>query len=167
MPSLGPPSKPDYKKSMRQLTGRAWRGDNAAAALFEEVDDQSKAAWSKPLAALTSGDLHLLLSQRASLGRDVAHLLPLAVERIESDPLAPGQFFPGELLTSLGMLDEKLWRARPDLAARWAAALIRASEMRRSLSKQDREILDTTLEMTRMMHPFVEAAFKIAKKKSR
>jgi hypothetical protein len=159
------PRKIDRKKSMRQLTRRAWRGDNLAAQLFTDLAEETEVAWKKPLTQLTVGDLFILLSQRASLGQNAAYLLLLAVERVEKEPLAMERSFPGELQTALALLDDELWSQQPDLAGRWLVTLIAAAARRKSLKGHHRDILDSTLEMARLQHPFVAAAFKLAKKK--
>jgi hypothetical protein len=157
--------KIDRKKSMRQLTRRSWRGDNLAAHLFTDLTAETDTAWKKPLEKLTAGDLFILLSQRASLGKDAAYLLALAVEQVEKDPLALGRSYPGELHTALGFLDGELWADQPDLACRWTATLIAAAANRRSLKAHHRDILDLTLKMACLQHPFVDAAVKAPKKK--
>lgn len=50
-----------------------------------------------PLPDLTVEDLRILISQR--VGTDI--LTPLVLEVLDADPLAEGDFYPGDLLTAL------------------------------------------------------------------
>ena len=59
-----------------------------------------------PIGQLSVEDLRMLISQ----GIGLKYLLPLAIETLEDDPLAEGDFFPGDLLSAV------LKRDRADLA---------------------------------------------------
>jgi hypothetical protein len=64
----------------------------------------------KPLGTFTVEDLRILIGQKIS----VAVLMPLALERLQENPLAEGHFFPGDLLKNVLQVDASFWRAHPD-----------------------------------------------------
>ena len=46
-------------------------------------------------------------------GISLAVLIPLALERLKRDPLAEGDYFPGDLLKNVLQVDASFWRANP------------------------------------------------------
>lgn len=67
-----------------------------------------------PLKDFTTEDLRIMLGQKFS----VKYLLPLAVDVLEADPLAEGDFYPGDLLNSVLMLPAGEWMIHEKLHAR-------------------------------------------------
>jgi hypothetical protein len=53
-----------------------------------------------------------MISQRVS----VEILVPLAVERLQQDPLAEGDYYPGDLLVSCSRAPDELWQRQPETA---------------------------------------------------
>ena len=47
----------------------------------------------------------------------LVHLVPLAIQRLYSDPLASGDMFAGDLLKSVVRIDPRFWMRQPGLAA--------------------------------------------------
>jgi hypothetical protein len=70
---------------------------------------------------LTVEDLRILLGQNVG----VAILSPIAIDRLESDPLAEGDFYPGDLLVAALQLD---LRDLPEQARRLRAMADRLDE---------------------------------------
>src|SRR5262245_59785719 len=64
----------------------------------------------KPLCEFTVGNLRIMIGQRISL----SILIPLAVERLEEEPLAEGSFYPGDLLQAVIGAGEEFWASHPD-----------------------------------------------------
>lgn len=86
---------------------------------------------SVPIGVLGAEELRLLLSQNT--GVDV--LLPLAVQRLRDDPLAEGDYYPGDLLAAVLQLPDATWqRHRGELSALLAVL--------RSLDRDDPEVTD-------------------------
>ena len=56
----------------------------------------------------------MLLAQR--VGLEV--VVPLALERLEENPLAEGDFYPGDLLVAALRVPPAYWQSHPDQAAR-------------------------------------------------
>ncbi|MER7706636.1 contact-dependent growth inhibition system immunity protein [Kitasatospora sp. NPDC097605] len=73
----------------------------------------------RPLAGLGVEELRLLIGQDVGL----PHLLPLAVDLLCRDPPAEGDLHPGDLPSAVLGRAPEVWAARPDRAARLAAAL--------------------------------------------
>jgi len=65
----------------------------------------------KPLKDFTVEDLRIMIGQNIGLH----FLLPLAIERLEENPLAAGDHYPGDLLASILRIEARFWRERPDL----------------------------------------------------
>lgn len=73
----------------------------------------------KPLDRYTAEDLRIMLGQRES----VPILLPLAVDMLAENPLAEGDFYPGDLLTTVLTLPSSTWTNLPDERQRLTAAI--------------------------------------------
>jgi CDI immunity proteins len=73
----------------------------------------------KPVDEFSVEDLRIMIGQRIGL----PHLVPLAVAALERDPLAEGDFYPGDLLASVIRAAEWL-QANPE----WLARVIRVTE---------------------------------------
>lgn len=72
-----------------------------------------RAATLKPLDKLNSEELRLLISQ--SVGAEF--VVPIAIERIEANPLLEGDFYPGDVLQSMLTLEKDFWDQNPELLA--------------------------------------------------
>jgi hypothetical protein len=59
----------------------------------------------KPLAQFTSEDLRIMLSQQIA----VPILLPMAVAVLADNPLAEGDYYPGDVLDAVLRLPEQRW----------------------------------------------------------
>lgn len=57
-----------------------------------------------------------MIGQRIGL----PHLVPLALDVLEQDPLAEGDFYPGDLLRNVCRVPDSYWAEHPDQAARLA-----------------------------------------------
>jgi hypothetical protein len=75
----------------------------------------------KPLSQFTVEDLRVMIGQDIGL----PWLVPLALEALERDPLAEGDFYPGDLLVSLLRVSPAFWTHQPDAKLRVLAILNR------------------------------------------
>jgi hypothetical protein len=68
---------------------------------------------------------------RIMLGQDIGsrYLVPIALEHLEAEPLAEGDFYPGDLLCNVLSLPHKFWSDNPKLRARAAAVAARAIDL--------------------------------------
>jgi len=64
-----------------------------------------------PLDKFTVEDLRLMIGQQFSL----QYLIPLAIERLQTDIFMEGDFYPGDLLKNVLSVDTKFWLANKDL----------------------------------------------------
>src|SRR5690348_11697953 len=77
----------------------------------------------KPIGEFTTEDLRITIGQ----GRGIPFLLPLALERLEADPLAEGHCYPGDLLMNV-LHAEPHWGANQEVRARVRRIIERALE---------------------------------------
>ncbi len=82
-----------YYKSLRDIEGR-----DLPFPLYQSyLCDICSRLWKTPLEDFTIEDIRVMLSQK--LGLSV--LVPMAIKIIENNPLAQGDFYPGDLLITL------------------------------------------------------------------
>jgi hypothetical protein len=66
---------------------------------------------SKPIDEFTVEDLRLMIQQQIGL----RYLVPIALQHLREDPLAEGDFYPGDLLAAILRVDGAFWQQKPDL----------------------------------------------------
>ena len=105
-------SEPDKSRSLEEIEDDYW-GDPPADAT--RLISTAYALHKRPVGALDVEGLRLLISQQVGLGT----LVPLALERVEHDPLAEGDLYPGDLLDALmRRVPDSYWQAHEDQRAR-------------------------------------------------
>ena len=67
-------------------------------------------------------DLRLVIGQ----GDGLPFLVPMALWHLERDPLAEGDFYPGDLLKNVAGVDDAFWAPRPEMRARLVRVLEQA-----------------------------------------
>ena len=100
----------DTSRSLNELEPPDW-GDAPSDATGLVVSVH--AARQKPLAELTDEDLRLLIGQNVSLDR----LVPLALRKLEENPLIEADYYPGDLLNAVLTVDSTFWRGHDELAS--------------------------------------------------
>jgi hypothetical protein len=75
-----------------------------------------------PLKDFRIEDLRLVIGQ----GDGLPFLVPMALWHLERDPLAEGDFYPGDLLKSVAGVDDAFWAPRPEMRARLVRVLEQA-----------------------------------------
>ena len=68
----------------------------------------------KPVGELNAGELRVLIGQ----GIGLEHLVTLALDVLEREPLVEGRFYPGDLLQAVLAIDSAFWASRSELEAR-------------------------------------------------
>jgi hypothetical protein len=102
----------DKSRSLEEIENDYW-GDPSADAT--RLISTAHALHRQPVGALSVEGLRLLISQKVGLDT----LVPLAIEAIERDPLAEGDFYPGDLLDALmRQVPDSYWQAHDDQRAR-------------------------------------------------
>ncbi len=105
-------SQPDESRSLEDIEDDRW-GDPPADAT--RLVTTAYALRKRPVGALDAEGLRLLISQQ--IGLDT--IVPLALERVEREPLAEGDFYPGDLLDALiRRVPDSYWQAHEDQRTR-------------------------------------------------
>ena len=94
-------------RTLEEVEGRPW-GDPPDDTTY--LIARCYALRQVPLGQLETEDLRILLGQ--SIG--VATLVPIALRVLDGDPLAEGDFYPGDLLAAVLKLDAAYWSAHPE-----------------------------------------------------
>jgi len=76
----------------------------------------------KPLKDFTVEDLRIMIGQNIGL----KYLVPLAVDRLEAEPLVEGDYYPGDLLKSVLSVEAAFWKTHAELHRRVAHSAGRA-----------------------------------------
>ena len=98
-------------KTIEELDGDRW----GPPEFDSHVVLESHRLRSVPIGDLTVENLRVLLGQ----GIGTQWLMPLALARLKDDPLAEGDFYPGDLIGVLGT-DAAYWSSHPEqLVALW------------------------------------------------
>ena len=101
------PDKFDGSKSLQQLEGEDWGEPTYHTHLVKECHRLRRI----PLRDFTVEDLRIMIGQNIGL----EYLAPLALERLQADPYAEGDYYPGDLLVNVLRSDAGFWRRHPEL----------------------------------------------------
>lgn len=93
--------------SLQDLEGVSWGEPTYNSYLVTTVHRLRR----KPLAEFGVEDLRIMIGQNVGL----KYLVPLAVEQLLRDPLAEGDYYPGDLLRSVLSVEPSFWKLHPDL----------------------------------------------------
>jgi hypothetical protein len=110
-------------RTLEELEGESWGEPEYGSHLVTTIHRLRK----KPLDEFTIEDLRIVLGQTFS----AEHLMPLALDALERDPLAEGDFYPGDLFVSVTRQPEPFWRAHPELERRATAVAERLAVLLR------------------------------------
>ncbi|MEV6446110.1 contact-dependent growth inhibition system immunity protein [Amycolatopsis sp. NPDC051716] len=117
-------TRPDVDESLtlEQIEDRRWGNPPAdATRLIKTVYELRQ----KPVGSMDIEDLRVLLLQHE--GIDV--LVPIALTQLEQNPLAEGDFYPGDLLTAVLKLPQAYWQRQPDQRRRTSAVITAAEAL--------------------------------------
>ena len=89
-------------KTLEELDGEQWGNAPITSHLVTECHRLRRV----PLGEFGVEDLRIMIGQQFGL----PHLLPLALEILEQNPFAEGDFFPGDLLLAVLGVKEEFWR---------------------------------------------------------
>jgi len=93
-------------KTLNEVEGTA----PAATSFRSHVTTEVHRLRDVPLSQLTTEDLRLLVGQEIGLH----YVVPIAIERVEQQPLTNGDFYRGDLLVTLLRLPAAFWQHRRD-----------------------------------------------------
>ncbi|WP_148415451.1 contact-dependent growth inhibition system immunity protein [Noviherbaspirillum massiliense] len=124
------------RKTIEQLEGAVWREPAHGSHLAATCHQLRK----KPINQFSVEDLRLMIGQ--DIGSE--YLVPVAMEVLERDLLAEGDYYPGDLLKSLITLPKQYWethskqlRQARDVASRAFTRLEEAAQLDARPSNRD------------------------------
>jgi hypothetical protein len=127
-------------ETLEQLEGSIWPSPDYDSYLVSTVHRLRQ----KPLAEFTVADLRIMVGQ----GVGLPYLMELAVGVLERQPLAEGDFYPGDLLSSV--VGAESWLAcQPTLASRVLAVAQRVVAETGEVDPELRNRLATFIERVR------------------
>ena len=97
----------DKTKSLQELENEEWGEANFDSHLVQECHRLRRI----PLNMFTVEDLRIMIGQ--NIGLD--YLMPLAIEKLEQNPLAEGDFYAGDLLVNVWRVEPDFWPKLPPL----------------------------------------------------
>jgi len=100
-------SEEQRSKTLQELEGQDWGEPNFPSYLVRTCHALRR----KPLRDFTVEDLRIMIGQNISLN----YLMPLAIEQLQRDPLAAGDFYPGDLLANVLKVKSGFWQLQPHL----------------------------------------------------
>ncbi|MDH2434610.1 contact-dependent growth inhibition system immunity protein [Pokkaliibacter sp. MBI-7] len=118
----------DLTKSIEELEGEFWPPPK----LESHVAVESHRLRKVPLVNLTVEDLRLLVGQRVGL----EYTVPLAMDRLEENPLAAGAMYRGDLLTNVLKLPESFWQLHPELNNRLVEVKLELEALAETIAKE-------------------------------
>lgn len=72
-----------------------------------------------PSKAIPIEDLRLMIGQEVGL----KHLIPIALNHLKKQPLAEGDYYPGDLLAAVIRIPESFWQSEPALKKKLVCVL--------------------------------------------
>ena len=109
------------KLTLDQLDPPAWGEPDFDSGLVQACHRLRR----KPIEEFTVEDLRIMIGQQICL----RWLMPLALDVLEKDPLAEGDFFPGDLLSAVLRPTAEYWAGEPQLRSRLSAVLDNLDEV--------------------------------------
>lgn len=97
----------DRRKSLQELEGEDWGKPEYDSYLVTTCHRLRQ----KPLEQFTIEDLRIMIGQ----GIGLEFLLPMAMEQLEREPLAEGDYYRGDLLKSVLTVELGAWQQYPQL----------------------------------------------------
>ncbi len=132
----------DRNKSLQELEHDDWGEPTYDSHLVKTCHELRR----KPLIEFTVEDLRLMIGQAIGL----AFLVPIALDRLEKEPLAEGDYYPGDLLTMVLKINEQFWVSNRDLLQRFGKIVQKIKESLPSLAEVDRRALIEALEQAKV-----------------
>jgi hypothetical protein len=111
----------DRSKSLQELENKDWGEPTYDSFLVQECHRLRRI----PLKDFTVENLRIMIGQNIGLN----YLVPLAIEKLEQNPLAEGDYYAGDLLVNVLRADSKFWTKFPNLKSKVAKAADEAFEV--------------------------------------
>lgn len=124
---------PDRRKSLEELEGERWGEPTFDSYLVTTCHRLRK----KPVGEFTVEDLRIMIGQQIGL----PFLVPIAVEVLAQDPLAQGDFYPGDLLKMVISVPDSFWADRRELRDVLVSVLLAAQPFPEDVDETGQEFL--------------------------
>jgi hypothetical protein len=128
----------ELDKSLQELEQSDWGAPPYDSYLVTTVHRLRRIA----LRDLSVEDLRIMIGQSIGL----SYLVPLALQQLRKNPLAEGDFYPGDLLKSMLTVDPICWREHPEWRAEVGQIASRTLTRLHSLRPGDDHYSDVVLE---------------------
>jgi hypothetical protein len=128
----------DFDKSLQELEQSDWGEATYDSHLITTIHRLRRV----PLRKFTVEDLRIMIGQSIGL----PHLVPVALEHLRKDPLAEGDFYPGDLLKSMLTADSTFWREHTEWREEVREIAARTLARLHSLTPEDEHYSDVVLE---------------------
>ena len=127
----------DRRKSLQELEQDDWGKPTFDSHLVRTCHRLRQ----MPIEDFETEDLRIMIGQQISL----MFLIPLAIEKLEADPLVEGNDYPGDLLNAVLAVPANFWSVHTD----WRNALRRivdkTNELLVSIAEDDAHLIRETL----------------------
>jgi len=127
----------DRRKSLQDLERDDWGEPDYDSHLVQTCHRLRRV----PLADLTIEDLRIMVGQKIGL----QFLVPLALEMLEKDPLAEGNYYRGDLLNVVLDIPGSFWNVHVDMRDALRRVVTKASELLVSLEEIDARLVRESL----------------------
>ncbi|HUE15278.1 MAG TPA: contact-dependent growth inhibition system immunity protein [Planctomycetaceae bacterium] len=127
----------DRRKSLQELEQDDWGKPEYSSHLVQTCHRLRHV----PLEDFATEDLRIMIGQQFSL----PFLVPLALEKLEENPLVEGDYYPGDLLKVVLRVPEEFWGVHPDLRNALRRIFVKTKELLLSVEEDDARLIRETL----------------------
>lgn len=127
----------DRRKSLQELENDDWGKPDCDSHLMRTCHRLRHV----PLEDFETGDLRIMIGQQISL----FFLVPLALEKLEEDPLVEGNYYSGDLLKVVLEVPAQFWNLHPDMRNSLRRIVIKTKELLSSLEEDEARLIRETL----------------------
>lgn len=124
-------------KTLQELEGQVWSEPEFHSSLVTTCHRLRQ----KPLSEFTVEDLRIMIGQKIGL----PHLMPLAVDVLQDNPLVGGDHYDGDLLSAVLTVDDEFWHDHPYLLQRLRKVVERVRDCLLSLDAFEQETVQEVL----------------------
>lgn len=127
----------DRRKSLQELENEDWGKPDYDSDLVRTCHHLRLV----PLEQLEPGDLRSMIGQQISL----FFLVPLALEKLEENPLIEGTYYPGDLLKVVLEVPETFWGLHTNMRNLLRQIVVKTKELLVSLEEDEARLIRETL----------------------
>lgn len=128
----------DRRKSLQELESEDWGEPELSDSSLIKTCMRLRRV---PLQDFTTENLRIMIGQKISL----CFLVPLALEKLDEDPLAEGDFYAGDLLNAVLSVPESYWRLHTEQCEVLRRVIVRAKTMLTELDETESTALHNDL----------------------